>query len=320
MLGRKLVQRLSRDGVLAGKAIAHAHLVDIIAPEAPTDAPFVCACQGADLAAPYWAKKLIATQPDAIFLLASVVSGEAESDFDKGYAINLDGARGIFEAIRAESLRSNGAYRPRLIFTSSIAVFGAPTPDIIDDEFLAAPLTSYGAQKAICELLLSDYSRCGFLDAIALRLPTICVRPGAPNKAASGFFSNIIREPLAGRKAVLPVAETVRHYHASPRSAVRFLLHAAALDLAQLGARRALTLPGVSVTVGEQIDALRRIAGPDAVKLIARVPDAAIAKIVAGWPRNFAAARARALGFVCEANFDAIIQSHIEDEHVGQLA
>ena len=188
--------------------------------------------------------KLVAPRPDIIFLLASVVSGEAEADFDKGYAINVGGTHAIFEAIRREQAFSGGAYKPRLIFTSSIAVYGAPFPDKIGDEFLAAPLTSYGTQKAICELLLADYSRRGFFDGIGLRLPTICVRPGLPNKAASGFFSGIIREPLAGKEAILPVGDDVRHWHASPRAAIEFLLRAAELDLSLFGARRSLSLPG----------------------------------------------------------------------------
>ena len=205
MIGRKLTARLVADGKLAGKAITHAHLVDIVAPEPPANAPFPVAVDAFDIAAPYVAPKLIAPRPDVIFLLASVVSGEAEADFDKGYAINVGGTQSLFEAIRREQALAGGAYRPRLIFTSSIAVFGAPFPDKIGDEFLTAPLTSYGTQKAICELLLADYSRRGFFDGIGLRLPTICVRPGLPNKAASGFFSGIIREPLAGKEAILPV-------------------------------------------------------------------------------------------------------------------
>src|SRR5205823_4925419 len=178
----------------------------------------------------------------------------------------------------------SGPYRPRIVFTSSIAVYGAPFPSAIGDEFFETPLTSYGTQKAIGELLLADYSRRGFFDGIGIRLPTICIRPGRPNKAASGFFSNILREPLAGQEAVLPVAETVRHWHASPRAAVGFLLRAMTMDLAALGARRNLTMPGLSATVGEQIEALRRAAGEKAVKLIRHEPDAVIARIVEGWP------------------------------------
>ena len=200
--------------------------------------------------------------------LAAVVSGEAEADFEKGYAVNFDGTRALFEAIRAQP-----GYRPRVIFASSIAVYGTPFPEPIPDDFHLTPLTSYGTQKAMCELLLADYSRRGFIDGIGLRLPTVCIRPGAPNKAASGFFSNILREPLAGKEAVLPVEDDVRHWHASPRAAVGFFRHAMRLDLARLGDRRSLAMPGLSATVAEQIEALRRAAGEKAVKLIRREPD-----------------------------------------------
>lgn len=319
MIGRKLVERLARDGALGDAKISHAHLVDIVEPTAPEGAPFAAVTGAVDIAASYVAPKLIAGEPDAIFLLASIVSGEAENDFDKGYAINLDGTRAIFEAIRQRHLRSEGAYRPRVLFTSSIAVYGAPFPAVIDDEFFSTPLTSYGTQKAISELLLSDFSRRGFFDGVGIRLPTICVRPGKPNLAASGFFSNIIREPLAGREAALPVSDDVRHWHASPRSAVGFLVHAATMDASALGARRNLTMPGVSVTVGEQIEALRAVAGEAAVKRIRRKPDEAIARIVAGWPRNFSAKRALGLGFTVESSFEDIIRNHIEEEHDGRI-
>jgi len=314
MIGRKLTARLVRDGKLAGKAITHADLVDVIAPQAPAGAPFPVSVEAFDIAASYAAAKLVAPRPDVIFLLASVVSGEAEADFDKGYAINLGGTHAIFEAIRREQTLSGGAYKPRVIFTSSIAVYGAPFPEKIGDEFLAAPLTSYGTQKAISELLLADYSRRGFFDGVGLRLPTICVRPGLPNKAASGFFSGIIREPLAGKEAILPVGDDVRHWHASPRAAIEFLLHAAELDLSLLGPRRSLNLPGVSVTVGEQIEALRAIAGDKTVAPIRRQPDETIMRIVSGWARDFDPGRAKSLGFHADANFSAIINAHIEDE------
>jgi nucleoside-diphosphate-sugar epimerase len=245
------------------------------------------------------------------------VSGEAEADFEKGYRVNLDGTRHVLEAVRKESAKA--PYRPRFVFTSSIAVFGAPFPAVIGDEFFNTPLTSYGTQKAMSELLLADYTRRGFLDGIAIRLPTICIRPGKPNKAASGFFSNILREPLVGQEALLPVSEDVRHWHASPRAAVGFLTHAASMDLESLGARRALTMPGLSATVAEQIDALRRVAGDKAVQLIRREPDPVIAKIVAGWPRAFDAQRALALGFRADASFDEIIRIHIEDELGGRI-
>jgi nucleoside-diphosphate-sugar epimerase len=316
MIGRKLAARLAEGG-LDGEPVGRMTLVDVIAPTAPAGFAGEVTAIAADLSAPGEAERCIAARPDVIFHLAAIVSGEAEADFEKGYRINLDGTRLLFEAIRLEDARA--AWRPRVVFTSSIAVFGAPFPPMIGDEFFTTPLTSYGTQKAIGELLLNDYSRRGFMDGIAVRLPTICIRPGAPNKAASGFFSNILREPLAGQEAVLPVSEAVRHWHASPRAAIGFLIRAASMDLAPLGWRRTLNLPGLSATVGEEIKALRRVAGERAVRLIRHEPDPVIAGIVAGWPQNFDAARARSLGFTAETSFDEIIRVHIEDELGGRL-
>ena len=315
MVGRKLVERLVRDGRLGEAAITRMTLQDIVAPAKPDTSLKVETIAG-DFAVAGFAEKLVADRPDVIFHLAAIVSGEAELDFDKGYRINLDGTRMLFDAVR---LIGDG-YKPRLVFTSSIAVFGAPFPDAIGDEFVNAPLLSYGTQKAIGELLLADYSRRGFFDGVGIRLPTICVRPGAPNKAASGFFSNILREPLAGKEAVLPVSEDVRHWHATPRSAVGFLLHAATMDTAKIGPRRNLTMPGLSATVGEQIAALRRVAGDNVANRIKRVPDPFIVGIVDGWPRKFEAKRARELGFTTEEkSFDDIIRIHIEDELDGKF-
>jgi D-erythronate 2-dehydrogenase len=317
MIGRKLTGHLAVTGRLDGDELTALSLVDVAAAEKPAGFIRKIAVSAMDIAASGAAERAIAARPDVIFHLAAVVSGEAETDFEKGYCTNLDGTRNILEAIRREATKS--PYRPRFVFASSIAVFGAPFPDLIDDEFFTTPLTSYGTQKAISELLVSDYTRRGFLDGIAIRLPTICIRPGKPNKAASSFFSNILREPLAGQEAVLPVAETVRHWHASPRAAVRFLTHSATMDLAPLGARRALTMPGLTATVGEQINALQRIAGEKAVRLIRREPDPVIAKIVEGWPRAFDARRALSLGFRPESSFDEIIRIHIDDELDGRL-
>jgi nucleoside-diphosphate-sugar epimerase len=313
MVGAKLTKRLLADRAIGGKAVTGLHLVDVVAPQRPEGATIKIALEAADLSRPGVAETIVAARPDLIFHLAAIVSGEAEADFDKGYRVNLDGTRFLLEAIR----KAGGGYKPRLVFTSSIAVFGAPFPEAIGDEFFHTPLTSYGTQKAIDELLLSDYTRKGFLDGIGIRLPTICVRPGKPNKAASGFFSNIIREPLAGHEAVLPVSETVRHWHASPRSAVNFLLHAATLDGAMVGTRRNLTMPGLSVTVGEQIAALRKVAGENVVKRIRHEPDQTIMGIVEGWPRNFSPERATGLGFKAETSFEDIIRIHIEDELGG---
>ncbi|MEO8667876.1 MAG: D-erythronate dehydrogenase [Bauldia sp.] len=313
MVGVKLTKRLLAEGAVGGAPITALHLVDVVVPETPASNGVRVETQAADLSTPGVAENLVEGRPDLIFHLAAIVSGEAEADFNKGYRINLDGTRYLLDAIR----KVGDGYKPRLVFTSSIAVFGAPFHAKIEDEFFTTPLTSYGTQKAIGELLLADYTRRGFLDGIGIRLPTVCVRPGKPNKAASGFFSNIIREPLAGHEAVLPVSEDVRHWHASPRSAVNFLLHAATIDGALVGPRRNLTMPGLSVTVGEQIAALRKVAGESVVKRIRREPDQTIMKIVEGWPRDFAPTRAPALGFKAETSFEDIIRIHVEDELGG---
>jgi nucleoside-diphosphate-sugar epimerase len=314
MIGRKLAGRLAQDGALGGRAITELRLLDSVPPEA-SEAAFAVDTVAADLGDPDVVDALLADRPDLIFHLAAVLSGEAETDFEKGYRVNVDAFRSLLESIR---LAGDG-YRPRLVFASSIAVFGGPFPEIIGDELLAAPQTSYGTQKAIGELLLTDYARRGYVDGIGIRLPTISVRPGAPNRAASGFFSSIIREPLAGREAVLPVPDDVRHWHASPRSAVGFLLHAGTLDTARLEGRPCLTMPGVSVTVAEQIDALRAIAGEEAVRLIRREPDEALLRIVSTWPGRFDASRARKLGFEAEETFEEIVRVHVEDELGGRI-
>src|ERR1051325_7616863 len=316
MVGRKLVERLLRDGRLGGNDITKMTLQDVVAPAQPDNTGFAVATLAGDFAVPGFAEKLVAEPPDVIFHLAAIVSGEAELDFDKGYRINLDGTRMLLDAVRLVG----GGYKPLVVFTPSIAVFGAPFPDAIGDEFFHTPLLSYGTQKAIGELLLADYSRRGFMDGIGIRLPTICIRPGAPNKAASGFFSNILREPLAGKEAVLPVSEDVRHWHASPRSAAGFLVHAASLTREQLGPRINLTMPGVACTVGEQIAALRRVAGGHVVARIRRAPDATIMKIVSGWPTRFDARRARSLGFKVEDSFEEIIRVHVDEELGGKVA
>ncbi|MEO0830701.1 MAG: D-erythronate dehydrogenase [Pseudomonadota bacterium] len=307
MVGQKLAHRLAAEGL--GGNTPDVTLYDIGYPEG--GAPASQRLTG-NFAEPGEAQRLADLRADVIFHLAAIVSGEAEINFDLGWQVNLHATMGLLESLRAA--HAADGYKPRLIFASSIAVFGAPFPEKIDDEFLCAPRTSYGAQKAMSELLIGDHARKGYIDAIALRLPTICVRPGKPNKAASSFFSNIIREPLVGQEAVLPVPDTVRHWHASPRSAAGFMIHAATLDFAKLDGRIALNLPGVSCTVAEQIEALEAVAGSGATKLIRQEPDPAIFTIVKGWPRDFSPDRARALGFRAEDNFREIVQTHIDDE------
>jgi nucleoside-diphosphate-sugar epimerase len=315
MIGRKLIERLVRDGGLNGKPIDKFTLVDVVPPEQPKGFTGAVDIRAVDLPAPGIADSLIASRPDVIFHLAGVVSGEAELDFGKGYRVNLDGMLFLLEAIR----KAGDGYHPKFVFSSSMAVYGAPFPESIADDFHLTPLTSYGTQKAICELLLADYTRRGFLDGVGLRLPSICIRPGKPNKAASGFFSGIIREPLAGQEAILPVSENILHTHASPRSAVGFLLYAAALTREQLGPRVNLAMPGVCCTVGEQIAALRRVAGDKVAGRIRRQPDDLIVRIVDGWPHRMDASRARELGFRVENTFDEIIKIHIDEDLGGRF-
>ena len=295
MIGRKIATSLSNEAL-------------ILADAAPADPLPGAQILTLDLTAPDAPARLLATRPATIYHLAAIVSGEAEADFDKGYAVNLDSIRSLLEAIR-----HTPNYHPRLVYASSAAVFGRPFPDTIPDDFHPVPLTSYGTQKAIAELLINDYSRRGVIDGVSLRLPTICIRPGLPNRAASSFFSNILREPLAGKPANLPVPETTRHWFASPRAAVGFFRHAAQIDTSPLGTDRAITVPGLTATVADQLAALGRAAGPAALKLITRNPDPMVEKIVLGWALDFTATRALSLGFVADRDFDAIIAAHLAE-------
>ncbi len=308
MLGQKLAQRVSTQEIFG--AGAQLSLFDL---SFPLDGAPGKQIEG-NLTTSGIAKSVAAQRPDVIFHLAAIVSGQAETDFALGWDVNLMATWTLLNALKDEHEASGGEYTPRLVFASSIAVFGAPFPDKISDEFLSAPLTSYGAQKAASELMITDFSRKGYIDGISLRLPTLCVRPGKANAAASSFFSGIIREPLNGVEAILPVAETVRHWHASPRAAATFLTHAATMDTQLLNDRRALNMPGVSCTVAEQIEALRAVAGQDAVGLVRREPDEAIERIVKNWPRDFQTDRALELGFEAESSFHEIIQVYLEDD------
>ena len=309
MVGQKLAHRIAAEG-LAGET-PEVILYDMGYPEA--GAPATTRLTG-DMAAPGEAARIAGLKADVIFHLAAIVSGAAEADFDLGWRVNGRAFWEFLEAVRSEHDRSGGSYTPRVVFTSSIAVFGGPYPEKITDDFLTAPQTSYGAQKAMAELLLTDMSRKGYMDGIAIRLPTICVRPGKANLAASSFFSGIIREPLNGQEAILPVPADVRHWHASPKSAAGFLTHAATLDTARLEGRRALNMPGLSCTVDEQIEALRTVAGNDAVSLIKPAPDETIMRIVQGWPRDFLPERGLSLGFSAETDFREIIETYIAED------
>jgi nucleoside-diphosphate-sugar epimerase len=314
MIGAKIAERIAATGAIGGKAVDTLTLVDVIAPQVAADFGGTRTAYAADLTQAGMAAKVVADRPDVIVHLAAIVSGEAEADMAKGYRVNLDGTRALLEAIAAHE-----GYCPRVIYASSLAVFGAPFPAKIPDDYYLTPLTSYGTQKAMGEMLINDYSRRGFIDGIGIRFPTICIRPGKPNKAASSFYSGILREPLNGQEAILPVGDDMRHWFASPRAAVGYIEHAATLDTTTMGAQRCMTMPGVSATVGDQIEALRAVAGDEAVALIKRVPDPAVLAIVGGWPRDFDTARACGLGFVAETSFQEIIAIYLEDE-MGQKA
>jgi len=312
MIGRKLVERLVADKTLGGKTIQGLTLVDVVESPVPQGAPALTKPIVADFSEKGVAATLIQDRPDVVFHLAAIVSGDAEANFEKGYRINFNGSWALLEAIRQENEKSG--YKPRFVFASSLAVIGPPFPDPVPDSLATTPTTSYGTQKAMTELLLADYSRKGFLDGVGVRLPTICIRPGKPNKAASSFFSGILREPLAGQEAVLPVGEEVRHWFASPRAAVGFFITAATIDTSSLGVRRSMTMPGVSATVGEEIEALRKAAGDKAVALIKRVEDPFVANIVKGWAGRYDPQLATEAGFKAEKNFDEIIKVYQQDE------
>ncbi len=253
-----------------------------------------------------------AMDPDttSVFHLAAVVSAGAEADFDLGYRVNLDGTRNLLEACR--KLRTP----PRLVFASSLAVFGGALPQVVDDSVTPTPQTSYGAQKVIGEYLVTDYSRKGFLDGRSLRLPTIVVRPGKPNLAASSFASSIFREPLNGAVSECPVPETTGIWLLSPRRVVEAFVHAHELESSAWGVNRAVNLPGITVTVKEGVEALRRIAGESVAKRVQYQPEARIQKIVAGWPVRFRTPRALAMGFAADLDIDTVIRDYVADEGI----
>jgi nucleoside-diphosphate-sugar epimerase len=315
MIGQKLIARLAREPRLGGKPIGRVTLVDVEEPAAPKGTSFKVTKRSGDLSLPGEASAVVADAPEYVFHLAGVVSGEAETDFEKGYRVNIDATRFLFDGIRQRE-----GYKPRVVFTSSAAVYGGPFEGPVSDDFHLTPHSSYGVAKAIGEQLLADYSRRGFFDGVGIRLPAITVRPGKANKAASGFFSSIIREPLAGQNAMLPVADDTLHSHASPRAAIGYLLHAATLDTSKLEGRPNLMMPAVACTIAEQIEALRKAGGDAAVARIQRVRDTLVERIVSSWPHAFEASRALALGFVPDKDFDEIVAIHVEDELGGKIA
>jgi len=265
-----------------------------------------------DIADDETVRRAISPGTSSVFHLAAVVSGEAEADTDLGYRVNLDGTRALLDACRA--LGSC----PRVIFASSLAVYGGVLPPAVGDDTPLTPQTSYGTQKAIGELLVNDYSRKGFVDGRALRLPTVVVRPGRPNRAASTFASSMIRDPLSGRKAVCPVSPDTIMALASPRRVVAALLRANELPADAFGANRSLQLPGFSVAVGDMAAAVRKAGGEEAYAKIRWEPDPTIQQIISGWPQALAAPRAAALGFTADNGIDEVVRAFIEDDLEAQ--
>ena len=260
-----------------------------------------------DLANPAAATELLSGRVDAIFHLAAVVSSHAEADFDTGMRVNVDATRGLLEAVRATG-RS-----PRFIFASSLAVFGPPLPRVVTDDTAAVPSSSYGMEKAVGELLVNEYSRRGFVDGRVLRLPTISVRPGLPNRAASSFASGIIREPLRGVAATCPVGPDVELWLSSPGTAIANLIHAMTLPAGRFGPRRIVNLPGITVSVGEMIAALSRVAGPAVAERVTFSPDEGVNRIVANWPARFDVTISEGLGFARDRDMDGLIRAHIDE-------
>lgn len=308
MLGQRLARALASRGSVNGRSIAVLTLADLEAPAEVEGVP-VCRTMATDITDDKGIDALLdsAPEPAVVFHLAAVVSGAAEADTPLGYRVNLRGTQMLLEALNARGAR------PRFVFASSLAVFGGQLPPVIPDDQPTTPQNSYGAQKAMGEMLVNDYSRKGLVDGVSLRLPTIVIRPGRPNAAASGFYSSILREPMAGERAVLPVPRTLRHWFASPASAVGALCHAAEIETASLGLNRALNLPGVSATVQEMLDALERTVGSEALSLIDEVPDPEIERIVTPWPQAFAPERALSLGFRAEESFDEIVEAYLRE-------
>ena len=310
MLGRKLAARLSESGVCQGKTIRRLTLVDVVSPACPENSTISIDSMTANLLLDSTASEIASLRPDVIFHLAAMVSGEAEAKFIEGYEINFQALHRLLEALRKQEVC------PRLVFSSSLAVYGPPFHDVVSEDFIARPSSSYGAQKAMAELLIADYTRKGFLDGVTIRLPTIVVRPGTPNAAASSFLSGIIREPLNGQTAVLPVAPDTRVWIASPQVAIDSLIKASELSRSDLGSITAINLRGLSTSIAEMIQTLEQVAGKQASAHIVPQEDPVVARIVCSWPSNFATPTAERLGFPKDHDFHTVVQQYISENAI----
>jgi len=311
-LGQRVARELLNSGQLndaAGnpQSIRELVLMDIAVPADSFPNPKVRYAIG-DVASPKFIAETLSDDTDGIFHLAAVVSGAAEADFDLGMRVNIDGTRSLLEACRHQQKRA------RFLFASSVAVFGAPLPEIVTDATMPAPQSSYGIQKLIGELLVSEYSRKGFIDGRTVRLPTVSIRPGKPNAAASSFASGILREPLNGVDAICPVEPETELWLISPRLAVECLVHGFEVPSEKLGSIRSLSLPGITVSVKEMVASLERVAGAAAAQRIHWKPDERIKAIVKSWPARFDTSRANSLGFPHdEGGFDRIIDDYVRE-------
>lgn len=306
-LGQKLSQALATAGTLRGAPISEMTLADVVAP-APVAAGFPIHTLTLDISDRAAVDAAIPDGTDVVFHLAAIVSGQAEAEFDTGLRINLGGSMNVFDRCRALGTG------PVVVYASSVAVYGGDVPNPIEDHTILNPQTSYGAQKAMGELLLTDYSRKGFFDGRGLRLPTVTIRPGKPNKAASSFVSSIFREPLQGEPAVCPVTPDYPVWISAPRNTVANLIHAAEIDGAALGTDRCLGLPGMTATIGDMVEAMRRVAGDAPVNLIRWERDPAIEAIVLGWRADFRPERARRLGFAEDRSFEDNVRWFLDDD------
>ena len=310
-IGQKLAKRLAEVGSIKGQEIVELTLADIQLP-AKFSAPMPLARVVADISKPGDVDKLFASKPDIIYHLAAVVSGAAEADFDLGMRVNLGGTMNILDAARR--FGETSGYPPMVIYASSVAVHGGEAPDMVADGVELNPQTSYGTQKAMGELLLQDYSRKGLIDGRGLRLPTVTIRPGRPNAAASSFMSSIFRDTLQGNTSNCPVSRDYPVWHSAPKTVVENLILAADIPASTFGYNRNLNLPGRTDTIGDMIDAMTKVAGPAAENLITWEPDPVVEKIVTGWRSYFAPEKGLALGFKTDASFADNVRYFLEDD------